>query len=116
MRLRVALIGCFLAIGAVAIGFALVNVNSSTAGSGDDSCVTQIRNTLSRIKPLNGGYTCAQIKSFLLVLPNAVGKWPIESSSSNRDLICHVYPRRALPLEVRCQRGSREFEIVSATS
>jgi hypothetical protein len=87
--------------------------NPGTAGSEGQPCVTEIRHTKSRIKPRDSRYTCAQIKSILLVLPNAVGTWPLEGSSSNRELVCHVYPRTSLPLEVRCQEGSREFEIVS---
>lgn len=75
-------------------------------------CVIKAHDVKSKILPQNSGFTCGNIKSIMLVLPNAVGIWPLESSTKGQGEVCRVYPKSALPLEVRCHHGARHFEVV----
>ncbi len=116
MRLQVVAVVC-----ASALGLALTTVACGAASSqganpftqSGTSCITSVRGTRSRVNPQNSGYTCEEIASILLVLPNSVGKWPIDGSSPSEGEVCQIYPESKLPLEIECRRGPRHFAVVA---
>lgn len=107
-------------IGLAVVGLTLTSTACGASGSGTaagpkgNSCVVNKNHgAKSRIKPQNSGFTCAQIQSILLVLPDTVGTSRLESSAPNQGQVCRIYPPAAYPLEVRCHRGQRHFEVVA---
>ena len=118
MNSRLLLVGVLLvaAVGLIWVGGAFIEVNGSSAGAESSDCLTHVRGNESRIKPENSGYSCSDIKSVLSVLPSSVGLWPIHGSDSSHDLNCRIFPPRSLPLEIRCRRGVKQFEVVAISS
>ena len=104
-------------VGIAIITFVFISTACGSGGTAVSSrgisCVVDRNGGLkSRIKPHNSDLTCAQIQSILLVLPDAVGVSKLESNAPNQGRTCRVYPPSAYPLEVRCYRGKRYFEVV----
>lgn len=103
---------CLAAVGLVVAGVACGSGKTGTS-SADQSCVVEMHGAPARIRLHNSGLTCARVKTILFLLPNAVGISPIKASIPSEDRVCRIYPRSALPLEVRCYQGTRYFEVVA---
>ncbi len=91
---------------------------SSSAGSPPnplDGCYGHNQRGRNRIEPRTSKLTCRAAKAFLLILPNAVGTWPITVRNPVKKTvtrwICRIYPHADYPLEIRCNRGERYFEV-----
>jgi hypothetical protein len=69
----------------------------------------------SKILPRTSGFSCGTIQAILLVLPRNVGKGPVGAGNPMNSQVCRVYPKSALPKEVRCHHGRKYFEVVATT-
>jgi hypothetical protein len=101
----------------------LIVTGSSACGSQAESssglpdpCVIKSRGSVSRIEPENSDLSCTSIRSILKILPNATGVWPLDDNQGNPVWVCRVFPRAALPQEVRCSHDQRHFEKVRASA
>jgi hypothetical protein len=104
-------------VGVAVAGLALAATACGSQSAPDPpmsvGCVIKAHGVKSKILTQNSGFTCEDIRSILLLLPNAVGIWPLESSAKGQGEVCKIYPKSALPLEVRCHHGKRHFEVVA---
>ena len=109
------ILAVLMALGGVVSGMTLLSSSNSAAGYEAGSCSMHVRGAASEILPRNSGYGCSTIASMLLVLPNAVGVWPLEGNEGKPKVVCRIYPAKALPLEIRCHQGGKHFDVVAKT-
>lgn len=103
-------VACLIMAGSSACG------SQAVSRSGEvDPCLIKSRGSVSRIQPQNSGLSCAAIRSILKILPNATGVWPLHNGKGEVAWVCRVFPKTALPQEVRCHKGRRHFEKVGAS-
>lgn len=114
MRVRVGTLAYIAAVGLALTGTAC-GANGVIASPNTNPCAVSVAGTKSKIRPESSGYTCSEVQSILLVLPNAVGTWPLEEGNPSQDEICRVYPKSAFPLEIRCHHGRKRFEVVGVS-
>jgi hypothetical protein len=91
--------------------FGGVACGSGTATSSINPCLVHAHGRESKIKPHNSGRTCAEAKVVISLLPNEVGTWPVQSNTPGQSQICRIYPKSALPLEIRCYNHKKYFEV-----
>jgi len=106
------LLVCFTVASAfLALLAVLAGCGGANDGLGDSPCVIEQHDSKARISLHNSGYTCEVVKKILLVLPGEIGRWPLRGGSPKEREICEVYPPSSLPLQVKCDHGSRYFTI-----
>jgi hypothetical protein len=87
--------------------------SASSSDLAQKGCRTGIRGVKSKIHPRTSGLSCGTIQAILLVLPRNVGIGPVKAGNPKNSQVCRVYPRSALPLEVRCHHGRKYFDVVA---
>jgi hypothetical protein len=87
--------------------------SASSSNLAQKGCRTEVRDVESKILPRTSGLSCGTIQAILLVLPRNVGVGSIEAGNPENSQVCRLYPRSALPLEVRCRHGDKYFEVVA---
>jgi len=103
-----------LAVAAIMLALAVYACGGSAQESqASGACLTEIRGKKSRILPQNSKLSCDQITSILYTLSSVPGVYPVKSTGPERERTCKVYPKSALPVEIKCWRGKRHFTVVA---
>lgn len=84
----------------------------ASVSQGANSCVMKSDGGKSRIHPENSGLSCSSIRSIISVLPSTPGVTPLTNENGEASWVCRVYPKSALPRELRCHEGKHHFERV----
>lgn len=85
---------------------------NALAAEGQKGCVMKHSGVKSLIQPENSGLSCSSLRAVLAVLSDGSGVQTVENGDSQSSWVCRVYPKSALPREVRCHEGKRHFERV----
>jgi hypothetical protein len=69
-----------------------------------------------RIEPRTSELTCRDVKAFLILLPDAIGRWPVTDRNPVKNTIsrwiCRTYPAATYHLRVRCRHDGRYFVVL----
>lgn len=109
--------------GAAAMCCALASVacaEDSVSSVGGRPCTIMIRSAESQIRLQTSMLTCARARPIVSVLAGTVSTQTVTTEATSGSMSperwrCRVYPRSALPREVICRNGDRQFEVKALT-
>lgn len=100
----------------LAVGSSACGSQAASVSQGSKACIMTHHGVKSRIQPENSGLPCGTIRSILMVLSAGPGVTQLENENGEPNWVCRVYPKSALPREIRCHEDGRHFERVRISS